>query len=375
MCIVFLASHGDRVLVGNNEDYVYPKNRVWYVPSACGNVEGSVFESGRFPRVYYGYDGFPPQSGMNEAGLCFAITSASPREIAGAAGKAEYEGYLVDKVMAECATVEEALGLISPYVIEELERACLFFGDKTGDSTIVEGNAILRKEGRHQVLSNFRQSQAAPGAHLCDRYDIAVEMLNESSDISVERFRRILAATHQEDNSKTLYSNIFDLTRGVVHQYYFHNFTHEIVSDPREQWAKGPCTADLATLFPRTYAAIVYQRTFEFERNQDKIIEERRASGEIVEIDPDILDRYVGRYLLEMQGTKVVDVFRMGDRLLARVTGRETQELFPLSATCFVSIQVGGDHLFTFAEDDKGLVVRLVVNAGNGWVLSAPKTS
>ena len=192
MCIVFLASQGDRVLVGNNEDYVYPKNRVWYVPSAGGNIEGSVFEFGRYPRVYYGYDGIPPQSGMNEAGLCFAITSAAPQEIAGAAERAEYDGYLVDKVMAECTTVEDALDFIAPYVIRDLERACLFFGDKTGDSAIVEGNAILRKEGRRQVLSNFRQSQVAPDSHACDRYRIAVEMLDECSDISVEHFRRIL---------------------------------------------------------------------------------------------------------------------------------------------------------------------------------------
>jgi len=373
VCIVFLASQGDTVLVGNNEDYVYPKTRVWYLPAAGGEIGGDSFEAGQYARVYYGYEGFPPQSGMNEAGLCFAITSTPPLEIKSALGKPKYEGNLIDRAMAECATVDQALDLMARYYLRGLERACLFFGDETGASAILEGDITLRKEGRYQVLSNFYLSQAPPGAYPCDRYNIAVEMLENSSDISVALFRRILAATHQEGPSQTFYSNIFDLKQGIVYQYHFHNYANEIVSDPREQWAKAPLAFDLPSLFPKTYAALVYDQEFEFERNKDKIIEERRASGEIVEVNPEVFNQFVGRYQLETQGTKVIDVVRAGDRLLAKVTGRETQELFPLSKTRFLSLQARGDQRFTFEKDDTGRVTQVIVDAGNGWLLPAAR--
>ena len=100
-CTAFLAAQGDVVLAGNNEDYVNPRTKVWFVPP----------EDGRLGRVYFGFDDLYPQGGMNERGLFFDGFATAPREVVGSADKPVYAGGLIDKVMAECATVEEVLAV------------------------------------------------------------------------------------------------------------------------------------------------------------------------------------------------------------------------------------------------------------------------
>ena len=55
-CTAFMMSDGQRVLVGNNEDYNIPHTRVWFIPA----------ENGHYGRVYFGYDNWSPQGGMND---------------------------------------------------------------------------------------------------------------------------------------------------------------------------------------------------------------------------------------------------------------------------------------------------------------------
>ena len=62
-CTAFTMSDRQSVLVGNNEDYNIPYTRVWFLPA----------ENGRYGRVYFGYDNWSPQGGMNDQGLLFEI--------------------------------------------------------------------------------------------------------------------------------------------------------------------------------------------------------------------------------------------------------------------------------------------------------------
>ena len=58
-------------LVGNNEDYKIPYTRVWFVPP----------ENGKYGRVYFGYDNWSPQGGMNDQGLFFDFFAVKNRII------------------------------------------------------------------------------------------------------------------------------------------------------------------------------------------------------------------------------------------------------------------------------------------------------
>ena len=57
-CTVFTAADGDVVLVGNNEDFLHPLPKVWFLPP----------EGGKFGRVYFGFEN-QYQGGMNDQGF------------------------------------------------------------------------------------------------------------------------------------------------------------------------------------------------------------------------------------------------------------------------------------------------------------------
>lgn len=372
MCIAFLAADAEKVLAGDNEDYVYPKTRVWFIPQQGGVVDAVPFAGGKYARAYFGYDKYPPQSGLNQGGLCFAVTSAPYQKLESAAAKPEYDGYLVDKIMAECETVEQAAAMAAGYAFKDREAACLFLGDKSGNSAIIDGDAVLRKNGRYQVLTNYRQAQVKPGAYPCDRYNIAAGMLEENNKISIDLFRRILAATHQENSAQTVYSVIFDLQAGAIYLYHFHNYTNVKVFDPAEHWSKEAHAYALPSLFPKTYAAMVYDRVYDLQTRRESIAAERRAAGEFIEVAPEVLARYPGRYHIGTYGEKTITISLEGNRLFAQVTGRDKEEMYPRSPVCFVLMQPAGDQVLTFdpAEDP---AVNIAIDGGNGYYTGAAR--
>ena len=64
-CTILTASHGDKVLFGNNEDWINPNTYYWTVPRT----------NDTFGVVYLGFDIFWPQGGINEKGLAFDVNA------------------------------------------------------------------------------------------------------------------------------------------------------------------------------------------------------------------------------------------------------------------------------------------------------------
>ena len=63
--------------------------------------------------------------------------------------------------------------------------------------------------------------------------------------LTVAQFRDVLKATQRSSNNviaTTLYSNIYDLTNGLVYLYYLHDFADEIVFNLRQELKKGGIT-------------------------------------------------------------------------------------------------------------------------------------
>jgi hypothetical protein len=137
----------------------------------------------------------------------------------------------------------------------------MFVVDKSGDAAIVEGDAVTRNSGSYQVLTNFRPSQIPENqrpcrwpAYSCGRYKKTEKMLLAIDKPTVARFRDILKATHRSSYNviaTTQYSNIYDLSNGLVYVYYLHDFEHEIVFHLRRELNKGPHYFDLPALFDR----------------------------------------------------------------------------------------------------------------------------
>jgi len=246
-CTAFMASDSDTVLVGNNEDYNIPHTRMWFIPA----------KSGQYGRVYFGYDCWYIGGGMNDQGLFFDILLTETLEIKSSKEKPIFKGDIFDKFMAECATVKEVLDLFDSYHLEQMSNFQLLVVDRTGDSVIIERDHTIRKTGSYQVVTNFLQSQVGENRQPCEwykggcnRYQTAKRMLKDRRAVSVEYFREILEATHQNTlGTRTLYSNIYDLKNGLIYLYYLHNFENEVIINLNEELKKGSHYYEIPTLY------------------------------------------------------------------------------------------------------------------------------
>ena len=244
-CTAFCASGGGQVLVGNNEDWHNPRTKIWFVTAKAGS----------YGRVYVGFDDLYPQGGMNERGLWFDGFAAPAVKAAGSSNLPHFGGNIIDHAMATCATVDEVVRLFGQYNRAFLTEGILMFADASGDAVSIEPDAMVRKSREHFVQTNFHQSRSRSGAG-DRRFATASAMLERAGqEISVDLFRRILAATHQNGISPTLYSNVYDLRSRTMHLYYFHDFEHAVTFDLAEELKKGARVLDIPALFPRNAAA------------------------------------------------------------------------------------------------------------------------
>ncbi len=352
-CTVFYASDGELALGGNNEDYFDPFTYVWFLPS----------EEGEYGRAYFGYEDFSPQGGVNDQGLFFDGLAVDRTVEVPRGNKLAFQGNLVDKAMAECATVECVLQLFDQYHAADRWDHQWLFGDSTGDSAIVEPLAIIRGTGRYQVATNFYQSLTDPEHIYCSRYKTATQMLQSADSISIDLFRGILDATHQEGQAHTLYSNIYDLKHDIIYLYYFHDYDNVVVLDLNKELAMGKHDYEISSLFPRNKAAEQWAQPA--MRRRDQLLEERL----VTDVDPNIYDTYVGQYKVPAElkdPSPPLAVIRDGDRLFEELPGSWKRELLPQSENSFFHIAFEGYyqplvyHELTFVKDETGRVTRLI---------------
>jgi hypothetical protein len=314
------------MLGGNNEDYFNPLTKVWFVPG----------DAGAYGRVYFGYDNYFPQGGMNDQGLFFDGLAVDTPLAVPIEGKRPFTGtILLDYVMAHCATAACAAEMFETYYAQETWSWQHFFGDATGESAIVEPQAVLRQRGGCQVATNFYQSTVPPEerASACWRYETATRMRASSPPLSVETIRDVMAAVHVEGRhgSATLYTNVYDLVNRVVYLYYFFDYEHVVVIDLEEELAQGAHAYDLPALFPPNPAAEAFARPVLAHR--DSLIQARRA-----EVDPAFLAAYAGEYEVPAEwGTPddVIHVVPHGGSLMMVYPDAHRYELFPQGETSF----------------------------------------
>ena len=81
--------------------------------------------------------------------------------------------------------------------------------------------------------------------------------MERSQYVSIEKFKNILEKTHVENIIykggivETIYSNIYDLRKGLVYVYYYHDFANEIVINLKNEFIKGKRSYDLQFLFTK----------------------------------------------------------------------------------------------------------------------------
>jgi hypothetical protein len=134
-------------------------------------------------------------------------------------------------------------------------------------------------------------------------------MLKKNSAISVKLFRQILAAVHAEgEYVNTLYSNIYDLKKGLVYLYHFHDFANEVVIDLDEELQKGKHIYDLPSLFPRTYHTESFLSVYK-----------KRNEMHVADVDSKIFYKYIGIYEMpsDMAPNTAIAITKRGGKLLS----------------------------------------------------------
>lgn len=360
-CSVMYATDGNLALGGNNEDYLIPRTKVWFIPATSDSFGG----------VYFGFDNYFAQGGMNDQGLFFDGLALSETVPVAVEGKEPASAAPGDMILARCGTVACAVEVLEEYSFGQSWNYQLFFGDASGESAIVEPGQIIRQRGSYQVATNFRQSVTSDDEITCPRYLTAVEMLGGMGTLSVEGLRDVLDAVHVEGDSQTLYSNVYDLTHRRVHVYNFHDYQHGVVFDLTEELAKGAHSYDLPALFPPNPAAQAWAA--EPMSRYRQVVDGRRATGS----DLPELGVYEGDYAMPPEwapagGTAVVSV---GDEyLLLELTDGSRWELYPETDTRFFYVGFSGPDPTTlfdvgFETDEAGRVVSMTIDPGGDEVV------
>jgi len=262
-CTIIYASDGKTALAGNNEDSNNPFPIVWFQPAKDGKFGYMCFgfQSG-WPRV----EGLQWEGAVNEKGLFYDFATTDEVKVPRDPNKPDSWG-LSGKMIMECSTVDEAIKLFSEYNFKDgVWKGHYLIGDRFGNSAIIEPLAVIRRDRKYQVATNFLQSKIDPQTSTDPRYRLASKSFEQSDTISVDLFRRILDDTHMEEYNgsftATLYSYIHDLAKGDVYIYNFHNYDNVVKLSIHDELKKGRHTYLISSLFPyETHAARQFKNT------------------------------------------------------------------------------------------------------------------
>ncbi len=352
-CTVFYAAEGNKILAGNNEDFLNAEAYIQFLPpkeSKYGGIYfGFFYESGKMQ----------PFGGVNEQGLFFDIASLNFVKLDKIPDGEIYKENLIEKIMEECSSVEEVIKLVDKYSnFLYATNAQIMFGDRFGNSVVFEGGNVLGKEGSYQIMTNFRQIKEDfnNGNIPCGRYEIANNLLKESQEISKDLFQNILESVHQEGPYSTVYSNIYDLKNGIIYLYYFHNFFDEVTLDISKELIKGERIVKLNSLFRRNFAAegFIDWKNWELENR----IKTRLAAN----IDPKMFEELAGKYKITFYPTNdSLKVLNENGKLYIVYQDTTKVEILPESNTKFFIATLNGDFEFNFTRNEAKQVIYLDV--------------
>lgn len=237
-CTIFSVTEDGTTMVGNNEDRtdkgLFKKAKVWFLPQ----------EYGKYGRMFFGLSDAYPMGGMNDQGLFFDFFANEELNITpGSPEKLNYAGSLSEKILEECSTVNQVLDMYKKYNenIFRYSDAQIMYVDKEGASAVVSWDwdknelRVIEKSGSFQTVGY--------GCPI-----INPELSYDNSDISIQRFSKLLDNAHQGDF--TIYSNIYDLNKKEVYVYCCQNYGNSIKLNLEDELRKGEHLYNLYDLFP-----------------------------------------------------------------------------------------------------------------------------
>ncbi len=253
-CSMYKITVGDKTMVGCNEDAWRTSPRIWFEIGDGTTSYGAAFTGSR----YDGSNGFAPQSGMNEFGLCFSRLAASPPKENPTSSVIKKTinnptQYLKD-ILHNCKTVAEVQSYIEAYDYSFFNEDVFIYIDQSGDYLVVEPYCLTLGHEPTYVLSNFCPSCTPQAKALkLDRYLKGVTFLQNKQDSSLSFCTALSDTMHvcrARNGDGTLLTSIWDLKNGIVTLYFYHNYKNYIQFNIKDEIAKGNHQLEIPALFP-----------------------------------------------------------------------------------------------------------------------------
>ena len=227
------------ILAGKNQDFGEWRTMLGFTPA--GN--------GRFGTAYFGGKSVFPTGGINSEGLFFELHQGEFRKkMTNVQGKLVFAGNLIDKLMSECSTVQNVIDTLKRYTQEFLFYQNIAFGDKTGNSIILEGDTIITRKGNYQICTNFYQSLHDRSDAPCWRYKNVDERIRTHPPLTVDLISEALSVVRNP--IFTQYSVIYDLKKGIIYLYFYRDFEHVRIFKLQDEFQKAEHVYNLPELFP-----------------------------------------------------------------------------------------------------------------------------
>ena len=228
-CTIFTVSDEDTVFFGNNEDYSNPNTYYWV----------DIPEDGKYGGVYFGFDNFWPQGGINEKGLAFDINSLPETPLNNHPEYPYFDDYEGYSILRNCATIEETIEHVQQFNWGSSMGGQVHVADASGDAVVIgpgiDGElAFTRKPaGDGFIIStNFNVAEGFEYDNDCDRYETALDMLSavgKEEDLTLDYVSSVLDAVHVRGmGTNTLYSTVYDLKNGKIFVYYYHKYDEAV---------------------------------------------------------------------------------------------------------------------------------------------------
>ncbi len=267
-CSGYKITVGNTTIFGSNEDAWRITPHIWFENGNEQGEYGAAFTGSRWD----GDNGYAPQAGMNEMGLAFErLASFHPKSDKKSTKRqiTNPTKYLKD-ILHTCKTVEEVRDFISNYDHSYFIEDVFMYVDKSGKYLIVEPYQMTIDDDPTYVISNFCPSiTSEDDANQLERYRNGSDLLKSKTDTTLA-FCTLLSDTMHVCRDKigdgTLLTSIWDLNKGIVTLYFYHNYDTAVQFNLQQELSKGDHLISIETIFPKN-AEFEQLRDFKIPKN------------------------------------------------------------------------------------------------------------
>lgn len=248
-CSAYKVTVGGATRYGMNYDTWFEHPRIWFETTGFGAAFTGANDMGAA--------GFSPQAGMNVYGLSFGtLATRTPDNGAPAVGKKPIPGrvqYLKD-ILHACRTVEEVKAYIEQYDHSVLSNDVFLYTDRSGRYLVVEPYTLTLGDDASYVIANFCPSTVSDFHSITQqRYINGTAFLQYKIDTSLA-FCTALSDTMHVCRAKhgdgTLLTSIWDLQKGNVDLFFYHDYAHPVQFDLAAELARSDHSYEISSLFP-----------------------------------------------------------------------------------------------------------------------------